>query len=120
MSSTPPSVFSRNSGDRVYGCHYIHHLVDGEFYYQAEVAPYPPSAFTGVQLDATPIFDAWSIEKLPFYLSETEKIGLYWFDCFPIARLLAIAREPNRLRRVNIRHLVALFDQAQPAFVSQA
>ena len=97
----------------------LHGPNPGHYHFTAGLIAYPDGLFPDpLALEYSPFFEPFSLEFGPYYFNDNEAETLFLLDCPIIYRILVLAREPNRLSRVDPRHLAALFTAALTVFVS--
>ncbi|KAJ7766538.1 hypothetical protein DFH07DRAFT_955298 [Mycena maculata] len=95
----------------------LHGPNPGHYHFTAGLIAYPDGLCPDpLALEYSPLFEPFSLEFGPYYFNDNEAETLFLLDCPIIYRVLVLAREPNRLSRVDPRHLAALFTAALPVF----
>ncbi|KAJ7776751.1 hypothetical protein DFH07DRAFT_951367 [Mycena maculata] len=96
----------------------LHGPNPGHYHFSADLIAYPADLLfpNPLELEYSPVFEPFSLEFGPYYYNDSEAETLFLLDCPPVYWLLVLARDPNRLLRIDHHHLVALFTASLPAF----
>ncbi|KAJ7730593.1 hypothetical protein DFH07DRAFT_969099 [Mycena maculata] len=87
----------------------LHGPNPGHYHFTAGLIAYPDGLFPDpLALEYPPLFEPFSLEFGPYYFNDNEAETIFLLDCPIIYRILVLAREPNRLSRIDPRHLAAL------------